>query len=721
MKKKDKWDIFDYFTDAIYVTNYQDIFIYANHEACRFWGKKKEEIEGFPIFVVFPQAKGTVLEEKRNECLESGKAITSEIYFPSPPYEGWLELNHNPCPDGIITRFRPIKEKKKANQNIDFLYELISLVLKQFQFPVFITDLRYKIKEVNQAFLDLLDIVSKTKIIGLDGIDLVFKSDKDNAKHIFEAVYKKNRSQTFNYLDFQVTVSTIFDYFEMPMYYLVFLQNKAIPYRGLETIIPNLSKLVENSPDWIFIKNQNSQYIFVNPTMCKDIGKPEEFILGKSDIEIFGAKASEIIRIHDAKVLNGSTVQSEHVSTLDKENSIINTVRFPFFEPSGYVIGICGIARKIDSKKNNSDSGEIKDLYGKDKEGFYSALWDQSDIPSAIFNVEGDLVNTNQALLTILSGQIIKPYNLLSDPTISWETKKRIKNNQPVHSERYFSAKEAKLFFMNKTMHIKKEYYWDVFIKPLFNKTSNKKIGYLMKIIDLMDRKKREDANKRVYYRFVAGLKDIMYQMKASISDFMKLMQDNEELEGKIRTLKKQKQKINLMMNDLMKFHKLESEFIDFNFIPGYLNNAVKAVLEESEEVNIFSQSTIYKDFDPGIPEMMIDTVRFSQALHNICDQIIKHKYNETILIKTYQFNDKFYLLITNDILIQIKDGLPEIPSNPEFDFHFGLEVSRNIFSQHNGLFKYFLDENRYIYFVSFFINPPLMYNDEFPSSKNEE
>jgi len=709
--------MFDYFSDPVYITSYQDVFIYANPEACRFWGKERDTIEGLPIFVVFPQAKGTILEEKRIECLESGKPLTAEIYFPSPPHEGWIELNYNPTPDGIITRFRSIKEKKKTNQNIDFLYELISLVLKQFQFPVFVVDLRYKIKDCNQAFIDYMNLEAKSSLVGSDVFDLLFKKDMDKAKLIFETVFKKNQSQTFNYLKQKIIVSTILDYFELPIYYLVLIHLPEKLNLSLDSIIPSLSKLVENSPDWIFIKNRSSQYIFVNQSMSRDIGKTVENIIGKDDIELFGTEIHEMIHSQEKKVLNGETIQSEHYNTRDKEKAQINTVRFPFFDSTGYVSGICGISRKLETKNPKPDTLESNNSSHKEKDEFYATLWEQSEIPSAIFNAEGDLIDVNQALLSIFSDQIIKPYNLLTDPSISWESKQKIKNDQAIHSERYFGKDESKLFFMNKTSLVHNEYYWDIFVKPLFHRNNHKKIGYMLKIIDLLDRKRQEDNSKRVYVRFVSGMKEILRQIKESISTFIVVTKDNEKLERSVQIFRKQILNMNSIVNDVTKYQKLEAGYMEYNFIPGSLNGFVQKVIKECEESVIFTKANLKTEFDTTIPDLMLDPIRISQALHNICEKIMSFKPTDDLLIKTFLHQGNVCLLITNELLIHFKDGLPEIPPNPKFEFHFGLEVSRNIFVHHNGLFKYYLDSKRFIYFVSFPVNPSQRYNDGSPNA----
>jgi PAS domain S-box-containing protein len=446
---RQKWEIFDYLADAIYVTSYDGHFLYVNAEASKLWGKSREEIEGQPLYIVFPQAKGSVLEEKRRECIASGKPLVAEFYFPSPPFEGWYEMVQSPCPEGIITRFKLIPEKKKASYSIDFLYELISMVLNQLEEPVVITDLRYKIKECNSTLAKFANVQTKSAIIGKDFFEQFCPGKEKDIKPAFHDVFNKHKSKTIHMNQCQMTISTIFDYFDLPLYYIIFI-------RKME-------------------------------------------------------------RKDSIKLSNTASSADQQESQLTIQNSITN------------------------------------------KEPFYQSLWDQSGIPTAIFNPKGDLINVNEAMNTLFSEQIKLDYNLLNDSCITKETRKKIRDNQTIHLEKYFGPEETKVFFSNKTTATRKEYYLDVLIKPFF---TNKLIleGYILKLVDRLEIKKKEELRDQLFDRILSSAKKSTEHVKESINTLLMFVKETEDKKFLTKNLKLQKQILSSLVREIGNFKKAESE-----------------------------------------------------------------------------------------------------------------------------------------------------------------
>ena len=438
-----KWNLFDLLPEAVYVTSYEDVFLYVNDEACRLWNKKREEIVGFPIFIVFPQAKGSILEEKRKECLDSRKPLVAEFYFPSPPYEGWYEINHAPCHDGIITRFKQINEKQKASHSIDSLYELLSLFLKQLQEPVVILDLRYKIKEGNDFLLKFAGVASKSAMIGKDFFSFFCMGETEKIKPVFEEVFKFNKSRIAYSENLKMNISTILDYFDHPLYYIIFLSRE----EKLEKKESSLS-----------------------------------------------------------------------ISTIEKEI--------------------------IQSTANN----------------FYYQLWNQSGVPTAVFDKKGDLITVNDAMNELFSNQINLKYNLLSDPQISASTLQKIQNNQFIHVERHFKPEEARYFFLNKTFSIREEYFLDIYVKPFFGKSKLDIQGYILKLIDRLEYKKKKDLHKQMLEKMIDDLKTKADELKDLIHSHLLLVNNTENKLHFAQKIKVQKQKLSDLKQKIQNFKKLLSD-----------------------------------------------------------------------------------------------------------------------------------------------------------------
>ena len=109
--------------------------------------------------------------------------------------------------------------------------------------------------------------------------------------------------------------------------------------------------IFETAQDWIFIKNRESEYVFVNPALVKlfDISAPE--LIGQTDSVIFDRDNVEKIQNSDHLVLVGETITDETIIQSDGRTRIFNVIKVPLKDGSGSIIGICGIGRDVTNQK----------------------------------------------------------------------------------------------------------------------------------------------------------------------------------------------------------------------------------------------------------------------------------------------------------------------------------------------------------------------------------
>ena len=88
---------------------------YYNPAAARLLGKKREEVVGRHLFnEAFPEAKGSIFEERYTRALQKKLPDSFETYFASPPYSNWYDVWLYPYAQGICVFFQVITERKKA-------------------------------------------------------------------------------------------------------------------------------------------------------------------------------------------------------------------------------------------------------------------------------------------------------------------------------------------------------------------------------------------------------------------------------------------------------------------------------------------------------------------------------------------------------------------------------------------------------------------------------
>ncbi len=110
--------------------------------------------------------------------------------------------------------------------------------------------------------------------------------------------------------------------------------------------------LLENIPQNIFYKDNESVYISCNENFARDIGlKPAE-IVGKTDFDLFPEHLAVKYRHDDRRVLDaGDAVDIEELFIRDGEETWVRTIKKPVLDKEGNIIGILGIFWDITEEK----------------------------------------------------------------------------------------------------------------------------------------------------------------------------------------------------------------------------------------------------------------------------------------------------------------------------------------------------------------------------------
>jgi PAS domain S-box-containing protein len=121
-----------------------------------------------------------------------------------------------------------------------------------------------------------------------------------------------------------------------------------------------LRAVLEETPNPVFVKDRNSRIMMANPATLAAMGKPAEQVLGKDASEIYDDPAVALItRENDRRVMeSGRTeVMEERITTPGGDRIFLST-KTPYYDPSGDIIGILGIARDITERKRQEEELE---------------------------------------------------------------------------------------------------------------------------------------------------------------------------------------------------------------------------------------------------------------------------------------------------------------------------------------------------------------------------
>jgi PAS domain S-box-containing protein len=110
--------------------------------------------------------------------------------------------------------------------------------------------------------------------------------------------------------------------------------------------------LVEHLPQRMVVKDLNSQYVFCNSSYARDVGLEPAQIVGQNDFAFFPRERAERYRAEDRQVMTDGSVKAldERYITAGEERWI-RTVRVPYRDEQGEIIGVLALLEDISARK----------------------------------------------------------------------------------------------------------------------------------------------------------------------------------------------------------------------------------------------------------------------------------------------------------------------------------------------------------------------------------
>lgn len=104
--------ILESITDAFYALDHDWTFTYVNAQAARLLKRSPAELVGQDVWEAFPEAVGTIIEDKYRQVMKGRREQHFEVYF--PPLDTWFEVHAYPSGEGIAATFQDISHRKAS-------------------------------------------------------------------------------------------------------------------------------------------------------------------------------------------------------------------------------------------------------------------------------------------------------------------------------------------------------------------------------------------------------------------------------------------------------------------------------------------------------------------------------------------------------------------------------------------------------------------------------
>jgi PAS domain S-box-containing protein len=133
-----------------------------------------------------------------------------------------------------------------------------------------------------------------------------------------------------------------------------------------------ITSIFKYTPAVVYIKDKEGRYTLINPRFEKLFGLSQEEVRGKTDHDIFPKETADGLKANDLQVLATQVCQQveEQIPQTDGLHTYLS-VKFPIYDDSRAISGLCGISMDITEVKKAQDqlrrlSGSI--IAGQEKE-----------------------------------------------------------------------------------------------------------------------------------------------------------------------------------------------------------------------------------------------------------------------------------------------------------------------------------------------------------------
>jgi PAS domain S-box-containing protein len=376
-----------------------------------------------------------------------------------------------------------------------------------------------------------------------------------------------------------------------------------------------LEASMESAPDFVYIKNKDFKYVFVNESFCKFHGKSKDQILGGTIYDVYPKEQADFFTQQDREVFEtGSINHSPDLSITDVNGSThrVYVIKAPIKDAKGNVTYLVGVTRDITELKRAEETL-------RESEERYRLLVEHAP-ETILIHSEGKFVYVNPAGAKLLGAanleQLIgKPVMDMIHPDHQEIVKERTRK---VHEE----EAEAPLIEMKYTRLDGSEVDVEA-VSTHFIYQGRPAVQVVAH--DITERKKIDQIKDR----FVSAVTHELRTPLTSISGYTDLaLSDksrplNKEVRNDLEVIKRNTDRLISITDDLLDIRRIESGKLKLNIsslnlkeIIDHCSIEIKPFLKEKQELHI--------QVPDVLPPIQGDQVRLSQVLLNLLSNAAK-------------------------------------------------------------------------------------------------
>ncbi|MEO1209257.1 MAG: PAS domain S-box protein [Cyanobacteria bacterium J06638_20] len=113
-----------------------------------------------------------------------------------------------------------------------------------------------------------------------------------------------------------------------------------------------LNSVLETIPGFFFVKDREGRHVVINSNLADFFSRPIHDVIGKTDAELLPADVAEAIMLKDQETMTQGIIQrfEEAVPKKGIDHTYL-TVKIPFRDAQGKIVGLLGLAQDISDRK----------------------------------------------------------------------------------------------------------------------------------------------------------------------------------------------------------------------------------------------------------------------------------------------------------------------------------------------------------------------------------